>query len=125
MNMTSAQAGTAQDDRLTELVEIAIEACRDVERTAGLLHAGLPPLLEARRAGLPVAELMGSRMTAVGYEFGSVLKAVHRSLAVLRRELYRSAIDDEGLTLTEMARLPGNSRQRIARQVKRARDEAA
>ncbi|MFG2613976.1 hypothetical protein [Streptomyces anulatus] len=136
MTMTSTQVRTviseslsepaeeSEDDRLAELVEIAVEACRDVERVARLLDAGLPRLLEARRQGLSFAKLKSSQVSAVGYEFGAALKAVHRSLAELRRELYRSAIDDDGLTLTEMARLSGNSRQRIARQVKRARLEA-
>ncbi|MGW8887482.1 hypothetical protein [Streptomyces sp. NPDC055749] len=113
------------DERLAQLVEIAVEACREVERAARRLDAGLPRLLEARRQGLPVAELPGSDMSAVGYEFGSALKTVYRSLAVIRRELYRSAVDEDGLSLSEMARISGNSRQRIASLVKRARAEAA
>ncbi|MFJ5786152.1 hypothetical protein [Streptomyces hydrogenans] len=108
MNVTTPTTTTTTkqtDDRLAHLVEKAVEACREVERVARRLDAGLPRLLEARRQGLPVAKLPGSDMTAVGYEFGSALRTVHASLAVLRRELYRSAIDDDGLTLTEMARL--------------------
>ncbi|MCX5442113.1 hypothetical protein OHB53_04560 [Streptomyces sp. NBC_00056] len=49
--------------------------------------------------------MRGSEMTAVGFEFGTAPKSAYRSLTDLRRELYRSAVDDDGLTLTEAAAL--------------------
>ncbi|QDY80200.1 helix-turn-helix domain-containing protein [Streptomyces qinzhouensis] len=104
-----------------ELIDSAIGACGDFRRAAQQVEDSLAVLRDTRRPGPPPGLLGGSDLRRAWAEFSAALRDVNSAVTHARAEGYRAAVDDGGISLTELARLSGHSRQQVTRLVNRGR----
>ncbi|MGV9315408.1 helix-turn-helix domain-containing protein [Streptomyces sp. NPDC003691] len=121
---------TARDDgelaSFYELIDSAIGACGDFRRAARRVEETLAVLRDARRPGPPPVLLGGTDMRRAWADFSAAMRDMNSAVTDARAEGYRAAVDDAGISLTDLARLSGHSRQHVTRLVNRgrgARDE--
>ncbi|MER6910383.1 hypothetical protein ABT354_01720 [Streptomyces sp. NPDC000594] len=104
------------------LIDTVLAACRDFHGALERVEDSLGELRATRRPGPPPAVLGGGSAHTAWTDLSVAFRALNGALADARGEGYRAAVDDGGLTLTELARVSGRSRQQVTRLVNRGRD---
>ncbi|MFF8955404.1 hypothetical protein [Streptomyces sp. NPDC014894] len=104
------------------LIDTVLARCRDFQSTLASVEDSLVELRAARRPGPPPAVLGGSAGQSAWADFSVALRALNGAMTRARAEGYRAAVDDGGLSLTDVARVAGRSRQQVTRLVNRGRD---
>ncbi len=91
------------------------DVCAAIEASINRLESGR----DARAAGQPLAEMVGELITAGGRDtrLGATeaFRDFERSVASMRARVVWELIDEDGLALSEVARLLRISRQAVAR----------
>ena len=102
----------ALDLRLTQLDE----ACRDLAGDLTALRKAVAEIRRLRRRGRSVADVVrvGPGVPA-RREVRSSWSRLNQALHAYRAELVRSLVEDEGMSITDTARLTGNARQVVSR----------
>jgi hypothetical protein len=99
-------------------------ACAAIEKSTWELERGR----DAQREGVPLAEVVDRLIGGGGREtrLGAVeaFRDFERSIASMRAAVVRGLVDDEGLSLSDVAQRMGVSRQAVAR-LYRPQDPAA
>ncbi|MEU5974824.1 hypothetical protein [Streptomyces sp. NPDC047315] len=115
-------------DELAEfyrVIDTALAACADFRGALERVEHSLTELRALRRPGPPPVVLGGGATREAWAEFSAAFRALNGALTHARVEGYRAAVDDGGLTLSELARMSGHSRQQVTRLVNRGRDAQA
>jgi hypothetical protein len=107
------------EDRFVEAVERVADAgrqtCLAIEAALVALREGC----EARNAGRPMVEVVDELIEAGGRETrmraADVFREYERAIASMRAGVVRTLVDEDGLSLTEVARRMKISRQAAAR----------
>jgi DNA-directed RNA polymerase specialized sigma24 family protein len=107
------------------------QVSRDGRDTCAAIEAAVNRLKsarDARAAGQPLAEMVGELITAGGREtrLGATeaFRDFERSVASMRARVVGALIDEDGLALSEVARLFGISRQAVARLYRAAAEQS-
>ncbi|MFI1018665.1 hypothetical protein [Streptomyces sp. NPDC020965] len=103
------------------LIDTVLARCRDFQNALGSVEESLVELRASRRPGPPPVVLGGDAGQAAWADFSAALRALNGAVTLARAEGYRAAVDDGGLSLTELARVAGRSRQQVTRLVNRGR----
>ncbi|MFI1829286.1 hypothetical protein ACH41E_22975 [Streptomyces sp. NPDC020412] len=112
-------------DELAEfyrVIDTALAACADFRGALEQMEHSLVELRALRRPGPPPVVLGGGATREAWAEFSAAFQALNGALTHARVEGYRAAVDEGGLTLSELARMSGRSRQQVTRLVNRGRD---
>lgn len=104
------------------LIDMVLARCRDFQTALTSVEDSLVELRAVRRPGPPPVVLGGHARQSAWADFSTALQALNGAVTLARAEGYRAAVDDGGLTLTELARVAGHSRQQVTRLVNRGRD---
>ncbi|MER5769122.1 hypothetical protein [Streptomyces sp. NPDC001985] len=104
------------------LIDTILATCQDFRTALTRVEDSLVELRAGRRPGPPSVVLGGSAMHTAWAEFSAAFQALNGAVTHGRVEGYRAAVDDGGLTLTELARVAGRSRQQVTRLVNKGRD---
>ncbi|MEU5398088.1 hypothetical protein ABZ348_02130 [Streptomyces sp. NPDC005963] len=104
------------------LIDTVLARCRDFQSALASVEDSLMELRATRRPGPPPVVLGGFARQAAWADFSAAFRALNGAVTLARAEGYRAAVDDGGLTLTELARVAGRSRQQVTRLVNRGRD---
>ncbi|MFJ8229857.1 hypothetical protein ACIQ9E_07840 [Streptomyces sp. NPDC094448] len=107
------------------LIDSAIGACGDIRRAARQVEDSLAELRDLRRPGPPPGLLGGTELRRAWAGFSAALRDVNSAVTHARAEGYRAAVDEGGVSLTELARISGHSRQQVTRLVNRGRTARA
>ncbi|MEW1547887.1 hypothetical protein [Streptomyces tsukubensis] len=118
-------AATAELADFYRLIDSAIGACGDFRRAARRVEDSLAELRDLRRPGPPPGLLGGTDLRRAWADFSAALQDVNSAVTHARAEGYRAAVDDGGVSLTELARISGHSRQQVTRLVNRGRTARA
>jgi hypothetical protein len=114
-----------REDWLVVAVEQVADSARAVCETVEVLVQTLDATREARLAGGSVARIVDDLMEQgakdVRLSVAEAFLAYERSLAAIRAGVVRALVDDDGLSLTDVARRLQVSRQAVARLYQNAR----
>ncbi|MFE5858362.1 hypothetical protein ACFQ61_34740 [Streptomyces sp. NPDC056500] len=105
-----------------QLIDTVLARCQDFQSALASVEDSLVELRAIRRPGPPPVVLGGYARQAAWADFSAAFRALNGAVTLARAEGYRAAVDDGGLTLTELARVAGHSRQQVTRLVNRGRD---
>jgi hypothetical protein len=98
------------------------QACLAIESAVDTLREGS----EARQAGHPVVDIVDELIAAGGRDArmkaAEAFREYERAIAAMRAAVVRALVDESGLSLTEVAKRLGISRQAAARLYEPVRD---
>lgn len=107
------------DDWLLRSVDHVEEAGRATIAGVEALIASLEPLRQQRGAGVPLAgiadDLIARGGPAVRRRCGEALAEYARAVMLFRARMIRAMVDTEGMSLSEVSRKLGVSRQMVTR----------
>ncbi|MFE7136046.1 hypothetical protein ACFVIM_34885 [Streptomyces sp. NPDC057638] len=108
-------------DEFYRLIDTLLVAGRDFRQALDRMEGALLLLRASRRPGPPPVALGGAHAREAWNEFSRTLGVLNGAVCGARIEGYRAAVDDGSLTLTELARATGHSRQQVTRLVNKGR----
>ncbi|MEV6110919.1 hypothetical protein AB0M28_40465 [Streptomyces sp. NPDC051940] len=119
----SGPVGGAAHDHVDRLVDAARQACRDLGQAVADLDAFIVNMGEACREHFTTGVMLRTDGAAVWATFQDTVKSTQERLSDLRTEVFRTAVEEAGITYAEIARRTGHSRQLVARVAKSSRPE--
>jgi hypothetical protein len=91
-------------------------AARELADRLELLRGAVAQIEVARAEGLPLSRIVSSGPgVPARREVRSSWNRLNRALHAYRVELVRTLVDDEGMSISDVARLTGNARQVVSR----------
>jgi hypothetical protein len=91
-------------------------ACRELNARIADLRAAIAQLRTMREEGRPVSEIVASGPgIPARREMRASLTHVNEALHAYRVRVVRTMVDEEGMSIAEVARLTGNARQIVSR----------
>ena len=114
-------------DPLLAAIETVETAGRAAEQLLAEAVAALMPVREARKKGIPLPDIWSASMSAGApakrQQAASALRAFERAVMLFRSTVIRELVNDDGWSLTRVARDLGTSRQMVSRLYNHPRNE--
>jgi hypothetical protein len=112
----STHAGPARPDPIAARLAEIERACQVLATQLEELRAAAAEIRELRADGLPMAKIVESGPgVRARRDVRAAWSEVNHALHGYREETVRTLVDDEGLTIADVARVTGNARQVISR----------